>query len=76
MDNIIIKSREITDFAKDLKEALSTPRRVGLKVNPVKCMFGVKSKMFLGHIVSYSKTNPKKTSVFVDIHSPKSIKYV
>lgn len=78
MDDIVIKSRKMADFVKDLEETLYNRRRVGLKLNPSKCTFGVKSGKFLGHIVSHRglQGNPEKASVFGDMKSLKNIREV
>lgn len=37
VDNIVIKSPKMKDYARDLIETLDTLRRIGLKLNPAKC---------------------------------------
>lgn len=63
MDDNFIRSRKMANFARDLEENLDTLRKVGLKLNLVKCKFGVKSGNFLVHVISYKglKANPEKT---------------
>jgi hypothetical protein len=47
-----------------------------LKLNPEKCVFGVKKGKFLGCLVSTKgiEANPRKTKAIVRMEPPKSIK--
>lgn len=76
--DIVVKSRRMDDFADDLTETLATLRRVGLKLNPAKCTFGVRSGKFLGYIVSHKelRTNLEKTQAVEAILSPRNIREV
>ena len=49
-----------------------------MKLNPVKCAFGVSSGKFLGFMVSQQgiETNPKKIRAILDMTSPKTVKEV
>ena len=49
-----------------------------MKLNPMKCVFGVSSGKFLGFMVSQQgiETNPKKIRAILDMTSPKTIKEV
>lgn len=78
VNDIIIKSRKMDDFADDLEEMLTTLREVDFKLNPAKCTFGVGSGKFLGYIVSHKelRANPKKTQAIEAIRSPKSIREI
>nr|XP_009400653.1 PREDICTED: uncharacterized protein LOC103984818 [Musa acuminata subsp. malaccensis] len=62
VDDMIVKSRVAADHLTDLAETFSTLRRYGLRLNPVKCIFGVSSGRFLGFIVHERgiDVNPKK----------------
>lgn len=76
VDNILIKSREKSCFIKDLEEIFSTLRKNGVKLNPAKCTFGVKSGKFLGFIVTERgiEVNPAKVQVIMSMTSPVSVK--
>ncbi|XP_073138783.1 uncharacterized protein [Henckelia pumila] len=52
VDDILVKSRTRNHFIPDLEETFGTLRRYGLKLNPAKCVFGVKSGKFLGFVVT------------------------
>ena len=62
MDNIIVKSQRAEQHAKDLEQILDTLNRYNIKLNPDKCVFGVKARKFLRFMISYKgiKVNLKK----------------
>ena len=47
----MIKSAELHDHLANLRLALKRMRRYGLKMNPLKCAFGVSTGKFLGFII-------------------------
>ena len=51
IDDIVIKSANLSHHLADLKLALEMMRRYGLKMNPLKCAFGVSAGKFLGFII-------------------------
>src|SRR6185437_1724580 len=51
IDDIVIKSAGLDHHLADLRLALQTMCRYGLKMNPLKCVFGVSAEKFLGFIV-------------------------
>ena len=51
IDDIVIKSTGLHDHLGDLRLALERMRRYGLKMNPLKCAFGVSAGKFLGFII-------------------------
>lgn len=51
MDDILVKCREMSCLIPDLENTFATLRSYGVKLNPVKCYFGVKSGKFLGFMV-------------------------
>jgi hypothetical protein len=48
MDDIIILSEKETDHIADLTETLDNMRCNGLKLNPEKCIFGIRKGQLLG----------------------------
>jgi hypothetical protein len=52
VDDIIVKSTKQENHVADLQETFANFRRGGLKLNPEKCIFGVKKGKFLGCLVS------------------------
>jgi hypothetical protein len=61
-DDIIVKSTKQENHIDDLQETFANFRKVGLKLNPEKCVFGVKKGKFLGCLVSIKgiEVNPYK----------------
>jgi hypothetical protein len=51
IDDIVIKSGDITKHLTDLRKILECTRKYGLKMNPNKCAFGVSAGQFLGFMV-------------------------
>jgi hypothetical protein len=52
VDDIIVKSTKQENHIADLQETFANFRQDGLKLNPEKCVFGVKMGKFLGCLVS------------------------
>jgi hypothetical protein len=52
VDDIIVKSTKQENHIADLQETFANFRQAGLKLNPEKCVFGVKKDKFLGCLVS------------------------
>ncbi|XP_073025166.1 uncharacterized protein [Primulina eburnea] len=50
VDDILGKSRDIYCFISDLEETFATLMHYGKKLNPAKCIFGMKSGRFLGFL--------------------------
>ena len=52
IDCILVKSRERFDHIQNLQEVFELLRMYDIKLNPLKCAFGVSSGKFLGFIVT------------------------
>lgn len=52
IDDILVKCRSAHDHIVDLQEAFNILYQYKMKMNLVKCMFGVTSGKFLGFMVS------------------------
>ncbi|XP_073024225.1 uncharacterized protein [Primulina eburnea] len=52
VDDILGKTRKVASFINDLEETFATLMQYGIKLNPAKCIFGVKSVKFLGFMVT------------------------
>ena len=50
----MVKSREARTLIQDLEETFESLRRVNLRLNPEKCVFGVPSGKLLGFLVSHN----------------------
>ena len=53
VDDLVVKSRKREDHLQDLCMVFDRLRRYQLKMNPLKCAFGVTSGKFLGFIVRH-----------------------
>jgi hypothetical protein len=62
IDDIVVKSDSMDNHLADLRLALERMRRYGLKMNPLKCVFGVSAGKFLGFIIHKHgiEIDPKK----------------
>ena len=78
VDDMLVKSREAKTHLADLQKAFDTLRRCKMKLNLVKCLFGVSSGKFLVFMISQQgiEVNPKKVKVILDMVSPKIVKKV
>ncbi|XP_012848582.1 PREDICTED: uncharacterized protein LOC105968491 [Erythranthe guttata] len=78
VDDMLVKSEEAESHIEDLKETFATLRRYGMKLNPLKCAFGVEAGKFLGYMVTKKgvEANPEKIRAVMDMRPPKSIKEV
>jgi hypothetical protein len=76
VDDIIVKSRKQENHVADLQETFANFRRAGLKLNPEKCVFGVKKGKLLGCLVSIKgiQDNPSKIEAILRMETPKSRK--
>jgi hypothetical protein len=52
VDDMVMKTRKADDLVSDLHIAFGCLRANGVKLNPEKCVFGVRPGMLLGYIVS------------------------
>jgi hypothetical protein len=76
VDDIIVKSTKQENHIVDLQETFANFRQAGLKLNPEKCVFGVKKGKFLGCLVSTKgiKANPSKIEAILRMEPPNSKK--
>ena len=52
VDDMLVKSLHEFDHLDDLKETFDTLRSFNMKLNPIKCAFGVTARKLLGFMVS------------------------
>jgi hypothetical protein len=74
VDDIIVKSTKQENHVADLQETFANFRQAGLKLNPKKCVFGVKKGKFLGCLVSTKgiEANPSKIKAILWMEPPNS----
>jgi hypothetical protein len=51
IDDVVVKSDSMSNHLADLHLALENMCRYGLKMNPLKCAFGVSANKLLGFII-------------------------
>src|ERR1043165_5184666 len=78
VDDIIVKSRTEESHADDLEKVFKTLKDYRLKLNPEKCVFGVKSGKFLGFMISERgiEANPEKIDAVIRMEPPKTVNEV
>ncbi|XP_074570551.1 uncharacterized protein LOC141827208 [Curcuma longa] len=78
VDDILIKSEKVAQLTDDISKTFNTLRQYGLKLNPNKCLFGVKGGCFLGYIVTERgiEANPEKVRALKDMASPRNTREV
>jgi hypothetical protein len=78
INDMLIKSKRKTSHVEDLREVLEILRATKLRLNATKCLFGVSSGKFLGHIISYNgvEANPDQISALLNLQPPKDAKQV
>jgi hypothetical protein len=76
VDDIIVKSTKQENHITDLQETFANFRQAGLKLNPEKCVFGVKKGQFLGCLVSTKgiEANPSKIEAILRMELPSTKK--
>ena len=63
IDDMVIKSKKSKDHVKDMEEIFEIFQKFWMKLNPLKCAFGVSSEQFLGNVVSKRGIEPNPTQV-------------
>ena len=51
VDDIVVKSKKVFDHFQDLRRVFERSRKFKLRMNPLKCAFGVSAGKFLGFVV-------------------------
>ena len=78
MDDIVVKTKDRATLVQDLEDMFANLRKINLKLNPEKCVFGVPSGKLLGFFVSQRgiEANPDKIKAIDQIEASKRIKDV
>jgi hypothetical protein len=78
IDDILVKSVRKEDHLAHLREVFEILRKDKLRLNASKCLFGVHSRKFLGHIISNRgiEANPDQISALINLEEPKNTKQV
>jgi len=75
---MVVTSQQKEQHVADLEELFTTIAKYRLKLNPKKCVFGVKAGMFLGFLLTEHgiEANPEKCAAIIEMRSPISVKEV
>ena len=78
MDDIVVKTKDKATLMQDLEETFANLRKINLKLNREKCMFGVPSGKILGFFVSQRgiEANPDEIKAIEQIEAPRRVKDV
>ena len=76
VDDIVVKSGEARTLIQDLQETFTSLRKVNLRLNPEKCVYGVPSGKLLGFLISHRgiEANPEKVKAIEDMSPPQTLK--
>lgn len=69
VDDMLVKSLRTKQHLLDLGETFQTLRKHKMKLNPIKCIFRVSARKFLGFMVSRRgiEVNPKKVKAILNM---------
>ncbi|KAL0373433.1 UNVERIFIED_CONTAM: Transposon Tf2-12 polyprotein [Sesamum radiatum] len=70
VDDLVVKSKLRQDHLQDLKKIFERLRRYQLKMNPLKCAFGVTSGKFLGFIVPHRGIEIEQAKIDATLKMP------
>ena len=76
MDDIVVKSRRREDHVKVLRKVFERCRVFKLRMNPLKCAFGVFARKFLGFLVHSRRidVDPAKATAIATMKPPTIVK--
>lgn len=76
VDDVVVKSKKMEDHLQDLCVVFNRLRRYQLKMNPLKCAFGVTSGKFLGFIVQHQgiEVDQSKINAIRNMPEPRNLK--
>ena len=78
VDDIVVKSKVVTEHLEDLGDIFDILRRHKLRLNASKCSFGVGLGKFLGYMVAHRgiEVNPNQIKAIRDLKPPRNAKEV
>ena len=74
----MVKTKDKATLILNLDKTFANLRKINLKLNPEKCVFGVPSGKLLGFFVSHQgiEANPDKIKAIEQIQAPRTVKDV
>ena len=78
VDDMLFKSKVAADHVVHLSDTFVVLRKYRMKLNPLKCAFGVASGKFLSFMVNHRgiETNPEKIQALINMRSPNKMNEV
>jgi hypothetical protein len=78
VDDIVVASKSKEDHLADLAETFANMQDARLRLNPKKCVFGVRQGKILGYLVSHRgiEANPTKIQAIINMTPPQSARDV
>ena len=78
VDNMVVKSKEESDHIRDLTKVFAILKTHKLRLDAVKCAFGMSSKKFLGHLVTRQRieVNPEQITTINNLVGPRTVKEI
>ena len=78
VNDMLVKSKTMVDHVVHLANTFAVLRKYRMKLNSLKCAFGVASRKFLGFMVNHRgiEANPEKIQALIDMRSPSKTKEV
>ena len=72
IDDMLVKSKQRLDHAIHLQQTFNLLREYGMKLNPLKCAFGVSAGRFLGFMVTQRgiEANPAQLKAILQSPTP------
>ncbi|XP_031253684.1 uncharacterized protein K02A2.6-like [Pistacia vera] len=76
IDNMLVKSKVVESHVEHLREMFDIFRKYRMRLNPLKCVFRVSSRAFLGFLINQRgvEANPEKIQALLDMKSLTNIK--
>ncbi|PKU60022.1 putative mitochondrial protein [Dendrobium catenatum] len=76
VDDLLVKSLGRNDHLKDIRIVFKRIRKFDLKMNPLKCAFGVSSGKFLGYVVRHRgiEIDPNKIKAITEMPPPRNLR--
>ena len=76
VDDIVVTTRSESSHIDDLRETFANLNKYQIKLNPLKCTFGVPAGQLLGYMISARKieANPEKIEAIVKMEQPRNLK--
>ncbi|WVZ15676.1 hypothetical protein V8G54_013242 [Vigna mungo] len=78
VDDVVVRSRYLEDHLRDLEEVFGQVRKYDMRLNLLKCTFGVQVDKFLGFMLTARgiEANPEKCKAILEMRSPQMVREV